>query len=1024
MNLPRLAVARPITTVMILVCVLVIGGIAVTRLPLAYLPEIDAPFIWVAVPYPNSNPAQIEREIARPVEEVLATLSGLKKIRSESGADEVGFGLEFTWGEDLDIVRMQVSEKMEQIRPSLPADIGEILIYSFNTSEIPVIEGRISARGVDLSSNYALLEARVINPIRRVPGVARVDLNGVEPREISIDLVLAAIKQHDVDVGDLIRRLNGAASNLVLGQVDDSGRRYSARSLGSFDSVESIGDFPINQTGLKLSDIAEIEYEEPPLAYGRHLDREYAIAVEVFKESTANTVEVVHNVTRVIEEEINNDPLLQGVQLFVWEDQAEHITQGLDGLRKAGLIGAMMAIFVLYFFLRRMDSTLIVSLSIPFSIIAACGMMHFMGKSLNLLSMMGLMLGVGMLVDNAIVVLEAIDRRHIDEPDPKKAALQGARSVTMAVVASTLTSLIVFLPLILGNTDLMVWLGEVGITISLALICSLISSLLLIPLMSAHLLRKKTTKPRRSVVWMEQRYVRMLDWTLCHRVWTAVILVAALGLGLTPLFAGWVETAMFSAHVNKRLYMAYEFDDYHYKSEAEEVVDQIEDYLYAHQEEFLIESVYSFYTANYAGSTMILTREDMRDDEIKELRGKIRDSLPEIPGVRFHFDDDADEGGSSMRFAVKFFGQDSGTLRVMAEEAERRLQTLEGVQDLSNSFRRGRKEIQVRIDRAKAAHMGLTAQDISDVFAFTLGGTRLPRFNAGEREVEAWLALRLEDRTNLNDLKQLQFGIGEGRTVMLGDIASFEIVQRPEWLIRENRKVRVAVYAAYEGEEWDTTRETIAELMDSLDMPPGYSWAWNDRILEQDDQNAQMGVNFLLALVLVYLVMASLFESLAQPFAILFSILFALPGTAWMLLATDTPFNMMSQIGLLILMGIVVNNGIVLLDCMNQHRKAGLSKREAILRAGRDRMRPILMTATTTVTGLIPLALGGSTVGGLFYFPLARTVMGGLISSAIFTLLALPSLTLAMEGIAAWFRRIWRESRPKRVTVERLADAA
>ncbi|RKZ08218.1 hypothetical protein DRQ32_09325, partial [bacterium] len=645
MNLARLAVKRPITTVMILVCVLVIGGIASTRLPLAYLPEVDAPFIWVEVPYPNSNPVQIEREIARPVEEVLATLPGLKTIRSQSSADEAGFGLEFTWGEDLDIVRMQVSEKMEQIRPTLPPDVGEPLIYSFNTSEIPVVEGRISALGVDLSSNYELLEARVINPIRRVPGVARVDLNGVEPREISIDLVLAAIKQHNVDVGELIRRLDGAASNLVLGQVDDGGLRYSARSLGSFDSVESIGEFPVNQNGLKLSDIAEIEYEEPPLAYGRHLDREYAIAVEVFKESTANTVEVVHNVTRVIEEDINNDPLLQGVKLFVWENQAEHITQGLQGLRNAGLLGALMAIFVLYFFLRRLDSTLIVSLSIPFSVIAACGVMHFLGNSLNLLSMMGLMLGVGMLVDNAIVVLESIDRRHADEPDTKKAALEGAQSVTMAVVASTVTSLIVFLPLILGQTELTVWLGEVGITISLALICSLISSLLLIPLMSAHLLRKRRTEPPRSVVWLENRYVRLLDWTLRHQVWTAVILVAALGLGLAPLFAGWVENAMFSAHVNKRLYMAYEFDDYHYKSEAEDVVDKIETFLYAHQEEFLIESVYSFYAANVAGSTLILTREDLRDDDIKELRGKIRENLPEIPGVRFHFDDDADEGG-------------------------------------------------------------------------------------------------------------------------------------------------------------------------------------------------------------------------------------------------------------------------------------------------------------------------------------------------------------------------------------------
>jgi HAE1 family hydrophobic/amphiphilic exporter-1 len=1018
MNLPELSIKRPITTVMLLVSVLVLGGIALSKLPLAFLPEVDAPFIFVEVPYPNSNPTQIDREISKPVEEVLSTLSGVKKLRSESTADGAEFYMEFTWGEDLDVVRMQVSEKVEQIKPSLPVDIGEVRIFSFNTNDIPVIEGRISAKGVDLSQNYDLLEARVLNPIRRVPGVARVDLNGVAPREIDIDLILDKIKEHGVDVGALIDRLRGASSHLVLGQVNRGGLRYTARALGAFESVEAIRSYPVDERGLTLGDIAEITYEEPPIPYARHLDGQYAVALEVFKESTANTVNVVDAVMKVIEEDIDRDPLLQGVDLFVWEDQGEEITNGINGLKRAGAIGALLAVFSLYFFLRRLDSTVIVSLSIPFSIIAACGVMYFMGKTLNMLSMMGLMLGVGMLVDNAIVVLESIDRRHREEHDPRKASLEGARQVTMAVTASTVTTLIVFLPLVVGaSTDLTTWLREVGITISLALICSLVASLLLIPLMSAYLLRGRRTKVSRTVSWMENRYVALLGWTLRHKLATFFILIAGLGVGMLPFIVGMVDSSIFSAHVNKRIYLAYEFDDFHYKSEVERAVNRIENYLDDNRERFLIKSLYSFYAENQAGTTLILNRQDLGDDEIKELRQEIRDGLPEIPGVRTFFQEDADLGGDSTYFAVKFFGQDSGELRRLAEEAERRLETLDGLQDISSSFKRGRREIQVAIDRDKAARLGLTAQDLSDVFAFTLGGMRLQRFNTGEREVETWLALRLEDRSNLEDLRQLQFRTGEGRTVQLGDIAKFEIVRREQSIVRENRKVRAAVYATYEGEDWGETRETITGLMDSLQMPIGYSWTWNDRILEQDDQNAQMGVNFLLALVLVYLVMASLFESLAQPFAILFSILFALPGAAWLLAATGTPFNLMSQIGLLILMGIVVNNGIVLLDRMNQLRRAGLSRDEAILQAGRDRMRPILMTATTTIIGLLPLALGGSTIGGLFYYPLARTVMGGLVSSAIFTLLALPYLTVGMEGIARWLRAVWLTSARSRVTV-------
>jgi len=1013
-SLPRLAVQRPITTVMVLVSVILLGGIAVNRLPLAYLPELDVPFIAVEVPSPNSNPTQVEKEIAKPIEEVLSTLSGVKKLTSRSSADAAEIQLEFNWGQDLDIVRMQVSEKIEQVRPLLPAGIGEILIYSFNTSDIPVIQGRISAQGANLSENYDLLEARVLNPIRRVPGVARVDLNGVAPREIFIDLILDEIKEHGIDVGALIRGLQGASSDMVLGQVDSAGLRYTARALGSFESVEAIRDYPVNASGLRLGDIAEIRYEEPPIRFGRHLDRKYAVALDVYKESTANTVEVVRAVNRVIEEDINRDALLQGVQLWVWEDQAEQITNGIDGLKKAGGLGALLAVFSLYYFLRRLDSTVIVSLSIPFSVIAACGAMYFMGKTLNLLSMMGLMLGVGMLVDNAIVVLEAIDRRHRDEPDTRKASLEGTQQVTMAVVASTATSLIVFLPLILGaSTDLTTWLREVGITIALALTCSLISSLLLIPLMSAHFLRERRTEPSRFLRWLEDRYAGILGWTLRHKVKTGGVVALGLVVGLLPFMTGMVETSMFSGQVNERLFLDYEFDDFHYKSESEKVVNQVEEFLYAHKEEYLLDTVYSYYAENQAGTVLNLSRQNLSDDEMKELRLKIRDNLPEIAGARAFFYEDADSGGDNTYFAVKFFGQDSGILRELSEEAARRLETVEGTMDVTPSFKRGRNEIQVKIDRDKASRLGLDAQDVSDVFSFSLGGMRLNRFNAGDREVETWLSLRIEDRQNLDDLKKLQFGTGEGRTVQLGDIADFEIIRREQTIRRENRKVRASVGAIYEGESWDEAREEIEGLMDSLAFPAGYSWAWNDRIVEQDDQNSQMGVNFLLALVLVYLVMASLFESLAQPFAILFSILFALPGAAWMLAVTGTPFNLMAQIGLLILMGIVVNNGIVLLARMNQLRAAGLSREEAIVQAGRDRMRPILMTACTTIIGLLPLAAGGSFVGGLFYYPMARTVMGGLISSAFFTLLVLPYLTLGVEAVARWMRTIWTGSTPQ-----------
>ncbi|HSN57614.1 MAG TPA: efflux RND transporter permease subunit, partial [Candidatus Sulfomarinibacteraceae bacterium] len=540
---------------------------------------------------------------------------------------------------------------------------------------------------------------------------------------------------------------------------------------------------------------------------------------------------------------------------------------------------------------------------------------------------------------------------------------EGAGQVLMAVTASTATTLIVFLPLVVGaGTQLTTWLKEVGLTISIALGCSLFSSLTLIPLVSAHLLKVRANGRNRPVEWLEERYVRVLAWTLRHRVKTFFLLVASLAVGLLPFFAGWVESAMFSGTTNTRLYLAYEFDDFSYKSRSEAAVGEVEAYLEANAEAFMVDTVYSFYAENEAGTTITLSREDLDDDELKELRATIRDGLPEIPGVRLRFDEDAAEGGSTTYFAVKLFGQDTSTLYRLADEAARRLETMDGVEVVSRPRSSGRREVQVSLDRERLAELGRSAADVTEMLAFALGGVRLDRFNAGDREIITWLALRLEDRSRLDDLRQIPVADAGGRPVLLGDVASVEIVERPREIERENRKVRVAVRGTYDGDDWQGTMAAIEKMTTAFNLPAGYSWSWNDRIVEQASEDAEMGVNFLLALLLVYLVMASLFESLTRPFAILFAIPFALPGTAWLLAITGTPFNLMAQIGLLILMGIVVNNGIVLVDHMNYFRRQGLSAEESILRAGRDRLRPILMTAATTIIGLLPLAVGGVNV--------------------------------------------------------------
>ena len=993
MRLPKLAVTRPVTSFMVPVTTVVV------------------------VPYPNSNPTQIEKTIAWPLEEVLAALPDVKRLRSNSDADTCEILLEFDWGLSLDVVRMLVREKVDQVRPQLPRDIGEIQLYSFNTTDIPVVQGRISAAGVDLTQNYDLLENRIANRIRRVPGVARVDLGGVEPRQIYVDLRIDKVKAHPVDLGQLIPRLRSANTTLALGRVDDDGKTYSARAIASLASLDEIRNLVVNDQGLRLADIAEMRYEEPPISFGRHLNREKAIALDVFKESTANTVATLEAVQRVVNQEIAADPLLKEINLFVWEDQAREIRSGIEGLSSSGIQGALLALLVLYFFLRRWDSTLIVSASIPISLLATTGVMYFAGRNLNVLSMMGLMLGVGMLVDNAIVVLESIDRKHRTEPDTRKAALSGASEVAMAITASTLTSVIVFLPLVVGGKDdVTIFLGEAGFTISVALLCSLVVSLLMIPLMATWILRRKEAVEPAAVTWLEERYARILAWTFRHKARTTAIVAAAMVVGFPPFMLKLIETSTFSGSVNRRIGINYEFADFTYKSDAEKTVSQVEDFLWSRKEEFLVRDLYSFFGENSAFTTIVLAKEDLPDRVLKELRQKIRKAMPPIGVARVYFREEAEEGGSTTYFSVRLFGNDVEGLNQWAEVVARKLQAIEGVEDVVTSARRARREVQARLDPDRARRLGLAPQDMADVFAFTLGGLRLPRYNAGEREVEMNVSLALEDRENLADLKQLVVQTPCGLPVQLGDIADFQVVPRAQTIERENRKIKVRVNAAFEGKNFGPTREKITETMNALGLPPGITWSWNRRLQEQDEQGATMGLNFLLALALVYVLMASLFESLVQPFAILFSIPFSLVGATWFLTLTGTPFNLMANMGTLILMGIVVNNGIVLLDRVNHYRDLGRSREESIVLAGRDRLRPILMTTLTTILGLLPLALGKSGVGGwAYYYPLARTVMGGLLSSTLLTLIVLPYINYGLENVATWAGRVWAQSGPRSV---------
>lgn len=1010
MSLPRFAIQRPITTIVFLASIMVVGIIATTRMKLAYFPDIDFPQILIQVQYPNSSPSQIEKNIIKPIEETLSTMSGIKTMNSSATADGAEIQLQFDWGIKLDLIRTEVGEKIEIVRKDLPPDVRRINIMNFSSSDIPVVQARISAPGIDLAANYDLLEKRVKIPIQRIPGVARVDLNGVSPKAIYVDLILNKVREHNIDLGQLIEKLQKNNSNVSIGKIRNNDSVVTVRSIGTFPDFESLTNLPINDQGLRLKDIAEVKYEEPAQEFGRHLNHSYAVAVEVYKEPTANTVEVATQVTGLIKNQFPKDPYLKGISLFIWEDQAAEITNGLKGITDGGIWGGIFAILILYVFLRRIDMTLVVSSAIPISLLCGSAALYYLGHTFNVMSMMGLMLSVGMLVDDAIVVLESIYKSRQEGLSRMQAAEKGTKLVTLAVTASTLTTIIVFLPLIVGKkTNITTFLSEIGVAITVTLLCSLVVSLTLIPLVTSRFLHDHEMKDARWIVWLKKHYNGLMLWTFRHRWLTALAVVLLLASMFLPSKLG-LQTGQFAGTSNKRQRLIYEFVDFTYKSDAEKVVTQVEKYLDTVKAKYPMESVYSYFQDSDAATVVTFADQNLPDEKAKAFRKMVRDHLPKFGGVKIFFDDDDQQsGGSSTFFSVYFYGEDLESLKNLARETETTIAKVKGVEDIRLDADTGRREVQMVLNKDKAMKAGITPQDLSRIAMFCLGGQRLNRYTTSEKEIEMIVGLRLEDRENIEDLKNLAVSTLQG-PVPLRAFVDFRLVEGQNVIQRQNRKNFLSLKAIYEGKDWDGARKQIATIMDNVKYPPGYSWSFDRQVQQNDEENKIMLVNFALALILVYIVMASLFESLIHPLAIIISIPFGMVGVLWLLLITASPFNLMAQIGLMILIGVVVRNGIVLIERVHQLREAGMTKQEALLQAGDDRLRPILMTAATTILGLMPLAIGNSGLLGLSYYPLARAVIGGLTASTVLTLIILPYVYILFDDAATWARRVWKQS--------------
>ena len=1014
----EIAMRRPVTTIVIFVALSLIGLLASRLLPLEKFPDIEFPGIFIQIPYAGSTPEEVERLITRPVEEALATLSGVERMFSSSDENQAQIFLQFGWDQSMGIKGIEARAKVDGIRHLLPQDVRRILIFTGSLGDQPVLQLRISSER-DLSGSYDMLNRLLKRRLERIEGVSRVELHGVDPREIRILLSPDRLAAHGIGIAsvlDLLARSNFAVS---AGRITAGGQRFSVRPSGEFNSVDDIRNLSLNSEGLRLHDVADIELRVPERNYGRHLDRDYAIGVAISKSTGSNLVDVTDRVMAEVER-IGKLPQMRGINIFSLDNQGDSVRESLSDLLRAGGLGGLLALIVLYLFLRQVTTTLIVVASVPFSIMITLGALYFAGLSLNILSMMGLMLAVGMLVDNAVVITESIFRHRSEHPDkPFEATMRGVKEVGLAVTAGTATTIIVFAPIIFGaKTDMTIFLTHVAITIIVALVASLAIAQTLVPMLAARIAVPPQPKSGAWITRLTTNYVRSLEWILRHRWWTALGIALVCVIGILPIALDLVKFDMFPQDVGRRLFMPYHIEGQHPLERIEDTVDEIEEYLYSHQEEFNIRSVYSYYDQGRAESTILLTKEDDATLSTKDIIKLIEKGLPVIAIGKPSFQFDQQGGGDG--FTMQISGDSTEVLNQLGVEVARALASVEGLKDVLSDADSGDKEVRVSIDRIRAANVGLSTADIARSISIAMRGENLREFRGESGEIAVRLAFRDDDKQSIEQLANLPLYTPEGRRITLGSVASLRIGRSPATIRRTDRQTAVILSANLEEDvSADDVRPRVKSLMEQIELPPGYSWK-EGRGFERNDETADMmATNILLGIACIFLVMAALFESMLLPFSIILgSIVFSIFGVFLFFAATGTTFSFMAMIGIMILIGVVVNNGIVLVDHINNLRQQGVARDKAVVIAGRDRLRPILMTVATTIVGLAPLAMSTTQVGGDGppYFPMARAIIGGLAFSTMVSLLVVPALYVYFDSLAAWGRKVMHTARGARAT--------
>ncbi|MGE8262785.1 MAG: efflux RND transporter permease subunit, partial [Stenotrophomonas sp.] len=997
----------------------VVGLIASFRLPLEALPDISAPFLFVQVPYTGSTPEEVERNIIRPTEEALATMTGIKRMRSSATSEGASIFIEFTdWDRDIAIAASDARERIDAIRSDLPDDLQRYNVFKWSSSDDPVLKVRL-ASATDLTGAYDMLDREFKRRIERIPGVARVNISGAPPNEVEIAISPDRLTAHNLSINELSDRLRTLNFSISAGQIDDNGQRVRIQPVGEITDLQELRDLVIDTKGLRLGDIAEIRLKPTRMNYGRRLDGNPAVGLDIYKERSANLVEVSRAALAEVEA-IRTQPSMRDVQIKVIDNQGKMVTSSLLELAEAGAVGLLLSITVLFFFLRHWPSTLMVTLAIPICFVITLGFMYFAGVTLNILTMMGLLLAVGMLVDNAVVVVESIYQERERMPDqPRLASIIGTRNVAIALSAGTLCHCIVFVPNLFGETNnISIFMSQIAITISVSLLASWLVAVSLIPMLSARMQTPKLVHSDSGVIArLQRRYATLLQWTLEHRGWSVFGILLVILISLVPMKLTKID--MFGGEGGHEVFIGYNWKGAYTFGQMSEEVARVERYLDDNREALHITQVYSWYSEQ-EGSSTIVTFDTAHAKSMPAVQEALRKGLPRSARADYVVGNSGDGGGGgNNQVQVQLVGDSTKMLQEIGEEVVPLLAQRKELRDVRIDNGEKGSELSIHVDRERAAAFGFNAEQVASFVGLALRGAPLREFRRGDSEVPVWVRFAGAEQSSPEDLASYTVRTGDGRSVPLLSLVDVAIKPSATQIGRTNRQTTLTIKANLaEKVTVPEGRKAMEEMLTPMSFPAGYTFSFDGGDYGDDDQAmSQMMFNLVIALVMIYVVMAAVFESLLFPAAIMSGVLFSIFGVFWLFWITGTSFGIMSFIGILVLMGVVVNNGIVMIEHINNLRRRGMGRTQALVEGSRERLRPIMMTMGTAILAMIPISMTDTQLlgNGPPYYPMARAIAGGLAFSTVVSLLFLPTIYAMLDDMSTAVSRIIRRARGRGV---------